>query len=332
MVWFAEGLPALDPAARAAIEARLVVAGKAVAPVHDADQRQTRGMTVDRTHSGVGGSAEVKTLLASLDDDGSRAVAMYAFRWPGARAGGRHGLRDLVMLLGRRRLGWTVEEVRWMLDQKVAFDSRSLPVLLAALEQLDDEALVSFSPALMSMFEDLGMQDMDGKSTVPVLTGRLIQLHRVHLLLRRVGLGADMPRWMLSRDWYGKRVRAELTEQLSAPGVMSLLTYCAALGREEPTKRWRATATALLVAVPGGMDLVRAMLDRFAEEVTGRAEIHNATEALVRGLIGLVAERREEWVSPVLAAISTSAATPPETRAPRARKAASLALANRGGG
>ncbi|TDB69979.1 hypothetical protein [Micromonospora sp. KC723] len=85
-------------------------------------------------------------LAGSLDPAGLRALGMWAHHWCMRFYDDdtRPGLRLVREIAGRRGLGWTVDEVRWMLGESHAAGpaaAHRLTLPLAAVAELPDGAL-----------------------------------------------------------------------------------------------------------------------------------------------------------------------------------------------
>jgi len=252
--------------------------------------------------------------------------------------------------LARQRLGWTTEEVGWLLDAvperplygayRLAIEAR-LPLAAAAQLGVDDLRDVSKDvervAAIIERTETLGAAD------------RRRMGKQLAALREKLGVAPSPipPTLLHDGDHFGPEARSSMAEALASPGVVDLLLHGSAQERVEPTKKWRARAAELLAAAPQGRDVVHALLDLFCRQPDGEissrsgswhdwAVVHDDSETLLRGLVWLLADADEAWVTPLLAAVTTHAATafrdaPGFPHCPRLANSAVLVLSRRPG-
>ena len=260
--------------------------------------------------------AAQRQALAGADDATVRAAALWAQRllctsgWPTDAT----TVRSLVTDLAERRLSWTADEVDlaarlallvpghdWELDRAVA-----LP--LAAAERLPRTAVPAVEAVLVALREHVSGSHLTSDQRVRLR-------RRVDRVLDgpAATLQALPPSLLHAGDALGPALRAELPARLAAPGVPALLVHAASSSTPRPSERWRATGRRLLDEAEDGIGVVRAVLERtlrHREQVhdcrCGTAGcqdvvwLHESTARLVRGLVLLVAEVDEPWVTPLL--------------------------------
>ncbi|MFI7604142.1 hypothetical protein ACIBTV_03365 [Micromonospora sp. NPDC049366] len=119
-------------------------------------------------------------LVRSLDDSGLRALGMWAHHWCMRFYDDdtRPALRLVREIAGRRGLGWTVDEVRWMLRESHAAGSTAgqrFTLPLAAAEELTPGALSAeeLTPSARSGKELSVAPPADRRPATPVLPRQL---------------------------------------------------------------------------------------------------------------------------------------------------------------
>ncbi len=288
-------------------------------------------------------------ILLAEGDEAMRSAALWAHHeacrtmrtW---RDGAHSGVSTV---LARRKLRWTVDEVRWAFAVLWAADPYAAcpqqPLLLAAAEAVP----AADRPVLHEHVERLRTL----RIAVGYTTGEETRRQR----RIRALLGIDdassptlPPSLLHDGDPYGPAVRAELAGALAAAGVVPLLVHCATANGVLPSKRWAATATALLAATSDGTTLLRRLLERLTalpewsteERWDGTSHtlwhwLHPDTETLLRGVLWTVGALDEPWVERLLGdvALRTGAglAGGNEPRAERLANTAVKWIGQRGG-
>jgi hypothetical protein len=282
-----------------------------------------------------------RTLLAE-GDEALRTAALWAHHEAcRAMRPWHEGAHSAVCaILARRRLRWTVDEVRWAFAVLWAADPYAArpqqPLLLAAVEALP----AAERPPLHEHVERLRT------SGVAVGYGTAEETRRQRRI--RTLLGVDdaasptlPPSLLHDGDPYGPAVRAELADVLVAPGAVPLLVHCATAGGVLPPARWAATAATLLAAAPDGPALLRRLLERLRElpewstqeHWDGEAHtiwhwLHADTETLLRGVLWTVGALDELWVEGLLGEVALRCGTGlAGSGQPRAERLANTAVA-----
>lgn len=330
------------------IEARIAEVDALVAglPTRPADSPAAGSRPAPDTPS----TDDLIRLVDTLDDAGRRAVAMWAHRRYG-RQQPSHPTDTWYALvkLAKRRLDWTPAELRWLFaeapDTHAFWDHRYL-LPLSAAERVGTEHLVPLFDTLRAMVTRLNERritihgvDVDDRRSLDRRLRALVGA------VRPTGFG--VPESLLhDGDPYGPAARRAFAEPLTAPGAVELLQHCLEQDRVEPKKAWHGTAERLLADTATGLDLARGLLELFAAgQDTGHdcqcgkrhpSYPHPDTETLLRGLVWVVADRDEEWVTDLLAGVTSTAAgafrhAPGFPYAPRVANAAVRALSRRPG-
>ncbi|GIJ43786.1 hypothetical protein Val02_06720 [Virgisporangium aliadipatigenens] len=237
-------------------------------------------------------------------------------------------------------LPWRADDVAFLVHEGRALvrePSEELPTALVralrtVVAALDAEGVARVEP-LVSAFCDAMSSRCRG--TQP----ESLRVEVTALRADAVGEGrTDVvpPHLLHGGDLYGPAARELLGDLLIAPGVPAVLSHCAALDRPVPTKAWRAQFARLLAAAPGAVPAARALLELFVEHARRVEQLHHDAESLVRGLLWVLADRDDEWATPLLAdvAVQGCAAYPPTSGVlihPRIGNAAVGVLAGRAG-
>ena len=300
--------------APAGLEHRLDAAEALLAPLESEARRQQR----------LGGRSEgvlptpLVRALDGADEESLRAAALWAHRaiCTAEHAYARWLARDLVTALSRRRLAWTPEEVGWavrLADAAVRaqpFDLADLCRLpVAAAERLTSAQRAGFRDVLV----DLHRRADDVFAPMPADEKRRL-VRRLEGLLAPAGEAAQEslpPSLLHAGDEFGPAVRAEFGARLLATGVPALLLHAASASGPRPSERWWSTGRRLLGATVEGPELLRALLHRAlrhretrerwrGRELDAHHWVHDSTARLLRGLVLLVADVDEPWVTPLL--------------------------------
>ena len=168
--------------------------------------------------------------------------------------------------LARRRLGWSTEQVRWLLrctatmpdsaygpPRSRTLDTAALAV--GAAERLDEP------DRLAELVVDLGrlLQSLDSTTTAGAK-----MVSRVNALLARAGGedGAALPRSVLPlEDRFGRAARAALEAQHPPALVVAAVTALGDYGGSVvPTRKWRTRTEQLLGAQPGAAEVAATLL------------------------------------------------------------------------
>ncbi|MCA0146689.1 DUF4132 domain-containing protein [Blastococcus sp. LR1] len=126
-------------------------------------------------------------------------------------------------------------------------------------------------------------------------------------------LRALPPSVLHAGDALGPALRAELGSRLDGPGIPALFLHAVKAPGPRPSAKWRATGLDLLAEAEEGLGVVREVLERTTRHREHAREcrcgtpgceawvwLHESTARLIRGLLVLAGESKEEWVTPLL--------------------------------
>lgn len=284
-------------------------------------------------------------LVESLDADGVRALGMWVHHWAIRFYDTDTAIAEwLALEIGSRRgLGWTVEEVLWMfgeIREQLPPSSHAFDLPVAAARQLPGEDLPKLGPEIEAM---VAYVTTAGMAISPLERGEIRA--KLRSVLHPLEPSVDaLPTWLLSdTDDLGPTLRQRHGDLLRQPGVAALCEHAHSLSRVEPSGRWRKQGQALLAETPDVLSVVRAVFEIFVGLGEPRGAdpgqlvlLEERNENLLRGLVWLLADVDQEWVTPLLAEVTRHAATafrnaPGYPHCPRLANAAVVALSRRTG-
>jgi hypothetical protein len=276
------------------------------------------------------GAHKMRQVVGAWPVEKRRLVALQILHEHAHEASPSHGAGPAwVALLADGAVGFRRDDLLWSLAVLAESVWRShgyayhLPALIAA--ELPDDQLTGLAPVFDAVLaESRGViESPEERLRVTRLYGDVIDR-----------LSDRLPPHLLhDGDRVGPAIRAALGERLSGPGMRGLLLHAAALSKPVPAPAWRRSAATRLAAAPDGAATARAMLEIFASR---GEQVHEDTDALMRGLVWIVAADPGEEASATLARVALVSGAPPSRSvnyptAPRVASAAVEALAGRDG-
>jgi hypothetical protein len=245
---------------------------------------------------------------------------------------------DVISELARRRLGWTADEVSWLLlsvpdrDTYLGYFAGDARLPLGAAASLRPDDLRPLAPELKhfgGLFKRaLAVSPIHRRWIARALDGLREAIGDVQALTDRL---------FGPQDEFGSAARARLGDRIELPGVIEFLAHCTEQDKVTPTKKWSAQCEALMAAEPVCGSVARDLIEVFAAHVeSGHQVVHDDTETLLRGVVSAVGEDDGVWVTPALVALTTTAAlkfagTGDSPGSPRLTNTAIRVLASRDG-
>jgi hypothetical protein len=279
-------------------------------------------------------------IAADFGDAELRAMGLWAHLWR-CGVGTTHTgwafcttLAATISMVASRKLAWRPDEVEalWQVALRPrsgmdTVDCDELRLPLAATGHLDPDDRKGFGEYLRQAAGIVDRLYMASAERV-----RLKQ--RIDELLATVeprSPGEELAALVRGTDEFAAALRADLADELTAPGMPALLRHWGAASAARPTATWARRSRELMAAAPNGAELIRTVLghlrshrERVEQRQTtygdnrGRDQVYEWNETvylaedtavLLRGMIWSLDPIDEDWVAPLLGDVAVATGT-----------------------
>jgi hypothetical protein len=286
-------------------------------------------------------------VAAGFGDAELRAMGLWAHlrRYGTGRDPSNPSLAAATSMVASRKLAWRPDEVEALWQVTLAWRPAEVEALLqaaliprdtwyreelrlplAATARLDPDDRKGFGEYLR---QAVGMVDRLDMASAE--RARLKQ--RIEELLALVDQrppGEELAALVRGTDAFAAALRADLADELTAPGMPALLRRWGAASAARPTATWARRSRELTAAAPSAVELIRTVLgrlrahrERVVQHQTSyrhRGRVHHVewtetvyldadTAVLLRGMIWSLDPVDEDWVAPLLGDVAVAAGT-----------------------
>jgi hypothetical protein len=264
-------------------------------------------------------------VAADFGDAELRAMGLWAqLRRHGSRSRWCSILDATISALARRKLAWRPEEVEVLWESALTRDTvyrDELRLPVAATGRLDLGHRRAFVGYLRQAIQTIQGLYFAGS------TERVQLQHKIEELLASVEIRSprdEVADLIRGEDAFAAGLRADLVDELTAPGIPALLRHWGGATASRPPAAWTRRSNELSAAAPSAAELVRTVLGRvtthreqtvqrryddYPHEWTETVYLDQNTAVLLRGMLWSLESVQAEWVVPLLGDVAVAAGT-----------------------